>query len=69
MKNLPEELQTQLTQKLKAFSTFFIAFLKCKSSLEHFQKKDEPSSLSIQKMIDSKGSGYLNVKKALLQNT
>ena len=26
-----------------------------------FEKKDEPSSLSIPKMIDSKGSCYLNV--------
>ena len=61
MQNLPEDLQTQLTQKVKAFSTFFIAFPKCTSNLEHFEKKDEPSSLSIPKMIDPKGSAYLNV--------
>ena len=31
------------------------------SSLEHFEKKYEPSSLSIPEVIDSKRSGYLNV--------
>ena len=31
------------------------------SSLEHFEKKDEPSSLSIPEIIDPKRSGYANV--------
>ena len=30
------------------------------SSLKHFEKKDEPCSLSIPEVIDSTGSGYLN---------
>ena len=61
MMNFQQQLQTQLSQKRKAFSRFFITFLKCKSSLEHFEKKDEPSSLSIPEIIDSTGSSYLNV--------
>ena len=61
MQNFPHELQTQLSQKWKAFSRFFIAFLKCTSSLEHFEKEDEPTSLSILETPDSKWSGYLNV--------
>ena len=58
MQNFPQELQTQLSEKGKDFSESFIAFLKCISSLEHFEKKDEPSSLSIPEIIDSERSGY-----------
>ena len=36
MQNLVQKLQTQLSQKGKAFSGFFIAFLKCTSSLQNF---------------------------------
>ena len=61
MKNFPQELQAQLSQKRKSFSGVFVAFLKCTSSLEHFEKKNEPSSLGIPEIIDSTGSGYLNV--------
>ena len=39
MQNFPQQFQTQLSRKREAFSTFFIAFLKCTSSLEHFEKK------------------------------
>ena len=59
MQNFRQQLQTQLSQKRIAFSRFFIAFLKCTSSLEHFEKKDEPSSLSVPEIIDPKDSGYL----------
>ena len=61
MKNFAQQIQTQLSQKQKAFSAFFMAFQKCTSSSEHFEKNDEASSLSILEIIDSKGSGYLNV--------
>ena len=44
MQNFWQQIQTQLSQKGKAFSGFFIAFPKCRSSLEHFEKKDERSS-------------------------
>ena len=61
MQNFPQELQTQLSEKGKDFSESFIAFLKCISSLEHFETKDERPSLSILEIIDSKGSRYSNV--------
>ena len=46
MQCFSQQLQTQLSQKRKAFSGFFIALLKCTSSLENFKKKDGPSSFS-----------------------
>ena len=39
----------------------FIAFLKCVWNLEHFQKKDEYSSLIISEIIDAERRHYLNV--------
>ena len=39
MQNFTQLPLAQLSQKRKAFSGFFIAFLKCPSSLEHFEKK------------------------------
>ena len=61
MKNLPQQFQTPLSQKQKTFSGFFIAFLKCATNLEHFQKKDEYPSLIISEIIDAEKRGYLNV--------
>ena len=61
MQNLPQQLQTPLSQKQKALSGFFIQFLKCASNLEHFQKKDEYPSLIISEIIDAERRGYLNV--------
>ena len=58
--NFAEQLQTKLCQKRKAFSGIFIAILKCTSSLEYFQWKNDHSSLSIAEIIDSKRSGHLN---------
>ena len=61
MQNLRQQFQTPLSQKQKAFSQFFIAFLKLASNLEHFQKKDEYPSLIISKIIDAERRAYLNV--------
>ena len=61
MQNLPQQFQTPLSEKQKIFSGFFIAFLKCEWNLEHFQKKDEYSSLIISEIIDAERPGYLNV--------
>ena len=61
MQNLPQQVQTPLSQKQKSLSGFFIAFLKCAWNLEHFQKKDEYSSLIISEIIDAERRGYLNV--------
>ena len=60
MQNLRQQFQTPLSQKKKTFSGFFIAFLKCAWNLEHFQKKDEYSSLIISEIIDAERRGYLN---------
>ena len=61
MQNLRQQVQTPLSQKQKTLSSFFIAFLKCAWNLEHFQKKDEYSSLIISEIIDAESRGYLNV--------
>ena len=61
MQNFPQQFQTPVSQKQKTFSGFFIAFLKCALNLEHFQKKDEYSSLIIPEIIDAERRGYLNV--------
>ena len=61
MQNFQEQFQTPLSQKQKTFSGFFITFLKGAWNLEHFQKKDEFSSLIISEIIDAEKRGYLNV--------
>ena len=61
MQNFPQQFQTPLSQKQKTLSGFFIAFIKCAWSLEHFQKKDGYHSLIISEIIDAERSGYLNV--------
>ena len=61
MQNLTQQFQTPASPKQKIFSGFFIAFLKCAWNLEHFQKKDEYSSLIISEIIDAERRGYLKV--------
>ena len=61
MQNLSQQFETLLSQKQKTFSWFLIAFLKCAWNLEHFQKKDEFSSLIISEIIDAERRDYLNV--------
>ena len=69
MQTLTQQVQTPLSWKQKTFSGFFIAFLKSTWNGEHFEKKEESSSLSISEIIDSKRGGYLRAWKALLQNS
>ena len=69
MQNLPQQFQTPLSHKLKTFSGFFIALLKCAWNFEHFLKKDEYPTLIISEIIDPEKRGYLTVWKVLLQNT
>ena len=61
MLNFTQQLEAPLPQKQKTFSGLFLAFLKCALNLEHFQKKDEYSSLVISKVIASERGSYLNV--------
>ena len=60
MQNFPQQFQTPLSPKQKTLSGIFIAFMKCAWNLEHFQKKDEYSSLIISEIIDAERRGYLN---------
>ena len=53
MLNFTKQLEPPLPQKQKTFSGLFLAFLKCALNLEHFEKKDEYSSLVISRIIDS----------------
>ena len=61
MLNFKQQLEALLSQKQKAFSILFLAFLKYALNLEDFEKKDEYPSLVISKVIDSERGGYLNV--------
>ena len=61
MLNFTKQLEAPLPQKQKTFSGLFLAFLKCALNLEHFEKKDEYSSLVISRIIDSEIGRYLNV--------
>ena len=42
--NLKQPIPTQLSQKQKAFSIFFLAFSKFILPSEHFEKNDDPHS-------------------------
>ena len=61
MLNFTQQYEAHLSQNQKTFSGFFIPFLKCALNLEHFEKKDEYSSLVISKVIDSERGSYINV--------
>ena len=61
MLRFTQQLEAPLPQKQKTFSGMFLAFLKCALNLEHFEKKNEYSSLVISKVIDSEKGGYINV--------
>ena len=61
MLNFTQQLEEPLYHKQKTFSELLLAFLKCALNLEHFEKKDEYSSIVISKVIDSKRGDYLNV--------
>ena len=42
--NLTQQNRTQLSQKQKAFSEFFLAFSKYTLNFEDFEKRDDPDS-------------------------
>ena len=56
-----QQLEAPLSQKQKTFSGFSLAFLKCALNLEHFEKKDDYSSLVFSRIIDSERGDSLNV--------
>ena len=59
MLNFTQQFEPPLSQKQKAFSGLFLAFLKYALNLEDFEKKDEDPILVISKVIDSERNGYL----------
>ena len=61
MQNFLQQLQTLSSEKRKTYSGFFIAFLKCAGNLEHFEKKEESTSLIIVEIIVSERGCYWNV--------
>ena len=61
MLNFTQQLEALLPQKQKTFSGLFLAFLKCALSLEHFEQKNEYSSLLISKVIVSERGDYIIV--------
>ena len=53
---LTQPIQILLSQKKKAFSQFFSAFLKFTLNFEHFQRKDDPHRLCISQItVSEKG--------------
>ena len=42
--SLTQQIRTQLSQKQKAFSKFFLAFSKFTLNFEDFEKRDDPHS-------------------------
>ena len=50
----------QLSPKPKMLSQFISPFLTYTSKFEHFEKQDDPHSLSISGAVDRKKRGYLN---------
>ena len=55
--NLKQPIPTQLCQKKKAFSKFFLRFSKSTLTIEHFQKKDDPHSRFISEITHSEKRG------------
>ena len=58
---LRQPIHMQLTQKLKTFSGFFLAFSKSRLSFEHFRKKDDAQSLFISEGTACEKQGYIYV--------
>ena len=55
--NLTQPIHKELSQKLKTFSRFFLAFLKSRLNFELFQKKDDAPSLFISEATACKKRG------------
>ena len=56
-----QQIQTTLSQKVKALWGFFTAFPKCAWNLEHSDKKEEYPSLIRTEIIASERDVYLSV--------
>ena len=52
-----QTIQMHLSQKQNIFSEFSLAFFESPLYFEHFQKKDDPHSLSISEITDHERRG------------
>ena len=68
-KILYQQVPMQISPKLKTFSGFFTAFLKCTFNLEYLKRKDQSHSLSITEIINCETGSYLNLQKAIFHST
>ena len=50
----------QVSKKPKIFWNNFVMLLESTLNFEHFEKKNDPQSLSIFEILDCKRRGYLN---------
>ena len=66
---LAHPIQMKLSQKVKAFSEFFFAFLKPWWNFKHLRKKHDPRSWCISGSTGSEKYGYINVQTAGFQRT
>ena len=67
--NLPLPVPTQLSEKLKTFPQFFIAFVECTLNLEHIEKKMSLIAQVFLKLLTLKDVLILNVLKVLFPKT
>ena len=65
--NLTKPIRTQLSQKQKAFSEFFVAFSKSTLNFEHSQKKDDTHSWFISEIKQSGKRDKIYVQKVPFQ--
>ena len=66
LEKLPQQVQSLLSQKRKAFWQNFIAFFQYTQNSQHFEKEDQLHSLNILEVIDHEISGYFNSGMPLL---
>ena len=52
--NLPQLMEMQLSKNQKAFSKFFVTFLKSRSNFEYFEETSEPHSWCVLKLETGK---------------
>ena len=64
-----QPIQILLSRKIKSFSEFFYAFLKCILNLEHFQKKDDTPRQWFSEIKDSEKVDWIYVWKVTFQRT
>ena len=60
---LRQQVQTLLSQKWRAFSAIFFAFLESIQNFAHFENRDQLHSLNISEVSDQDNCVYFNAPK------